>query len=318
MKTARLPHTDLIVSELIYGCMRIRGSWSEDPLSEEEIRAGLSPVRAALDAGINFFDHADIYGRGRCEELFGHLWKEAGVSRDQVILQSKCGIRPGLGYDFRPSHILSSVEGSLRRLRTDYLDLLLLHRPDPLMDPDAVAAALLELKASGKVRYFGVSNFTPATQDLLQSRLSEPLVTNQIRFGLGFPHPVEACLVAGRANEGGATRGEGILEYCMKQRIRPQAYSPVVYGGILEPPAKEDSPELLGLKQTLAEMAEEKGVGKDVLALAWVMRHPARIQPIVGSTRPERVKAAAAAVSLDIRHEDWYRLFIAARGHPLP
>ncbi len=318
MKTSILPHTDLSVSELIYGCMRIRGSWSPDALTEEEIAAGLRSVRAALDAGITFFDHADIYGRGRCEELFGHLWKQENVSRDQLVLQSKCGIRPGLCYDFRPDHIRQSVEASLQRLQTDYLDILLLHRPDILMEPDAIAAVFAELKAAGKVRYFGVSNFTPATQDLLQSRLPDTLVSNQIRFGLGFPNPVESWLVAGRENEGLSSRGEGILEYCMRHRIRPQAYSPVVYGGILEPLSPADSPTLRGLKECLNQMAAEKGVTPDVIALSWVLRHPAGIQPIIGTTRPDRIQAATQALELRLTHEEWYQLFIAARGHALP
>jgi len=318
MKTSILPHTDLSVSELIYGCMRIRGSWSPEALTEEEIAAGLRSVRAALDAGITFFDHADIYGRGRCEELFGHLWKREGVARDQLVLQSKCGIRPGLCYDFRPDYIRASVEGSLQRLQTDYLDILLLHRPDVLMEPDAIAEVFAELKASGKVRYFGVSNFTPAAQELLQSRLPDPLVTNQIRFGLGFINPVESWLVAGRSADGIQTRGEGILEYCMQHRIRPQAYSPVVYGGILEPLAESDTPALRGLKELLNAMAAEKGVSPDVIALSWVMRHPAGIQPIIGTTRPERIHTAARALDLPLSHEEWYSLFIAARGNALP
>lgn len=314
----QLPHTDFAVSDLIYGCMRIRGSWSDDPLSEEEIAAGLRSVRAALDAGIHFFDHADIYGRGRCEELFGHLWKREGVGRDQVVLQSKCGIRPGTCYDFRPDYIRTSVEGSLRRLQTDYLDILLLHRPDLLMEPDAIAEVFAELKASGKVRYFGVSNFTPAAQRMLQSRLPDMLVTNQIRFGLGFPNAVESWLVAGRANEGHFTRGEGILEYCMEHRIRPQAYSPIVYGGILEPVSDDDTPALRGLKECLNAMAEEKGVAPDVIALSWVLRHPAGIQPIIGTTRPDRIRTAVRALDLRLSHEEWYDLFIAARGYALP
>jgi len=318
MKYTSLPHTGLTVSELIYGCMRIRGSWSGAALTEEEITGGLRSVRAALDAGITFFDHADIYAHGRCEELFGHLWKREGVARDRLILQSKCGIRPGVGYDFRPDHIRRSVEGSLQRLQTDYLDILLLHRPDILMEPDAIAEVFAELKASGKVRYFGVSNFTPAAQELLQSRLPDPLVTNQIRFGLGFPNPVESWLVAGGANPGLSTRGEGILEYCMLHRIRPQAYSPVVYGGILEPLSETDSPALRGLKECLHAMAAEKGVAPDVIALAWVLRHPAGIQPIIGTTRPDRIQTAATALDLRLSHEEWYSLFIAARGHALP
>ena len=318
MKTLNLPQTDLTVSQLIYGCMRIRGAWSDSPLTETEIAGGLRSVRAALDAGISFFDHADIYGRGRCEEIFGHLWKREGVSRDTLVVQSKCGIRPGLAYDFRPDYIRSSVEGSLKRLQTDYLDILLLHRPDILMDPDAIAGVFAELKASGKVRYFGVSNFTPAAQRLLQSRLADPLVTNQIRFGLGFINPVESWLVAGRGNEGHLTRGEGILEYCMEHRILPQAYSPIVYGGIVEPISPEDPPALQNLKSRLREMAEAKNTTPDVLALAWVMRHPAGIQPIIGSTRPDRIEAAARALDVSLTHEEWYALLISARGEPLP
>jgi predicted oxidoreductase len=318
MNTRILPHTELEVSELIYGCMRIRGSWSDAPLTEAEIDKGLRSVRAALDAGITFFDHADIYAHGRCEEIFGHLWKREGVSRDRVVLQSKCGIRPGLGYDFRTEHILASVEGILKRLRTDYLDILLLHRPDLLMDPDAVAGAFVALREQGKVRHFGVSNFTPALQDLLQSGLTRPLVANQIRLGLGFLEPFESWLVAGGANPGVRTRGEGILEYCMRERVTVQAYSPVIAGGILEPLSDQDTPRLKGLKTLLATMAEAKGVTPDMIALAWVARHPAKIQAIIGTTRPERIHAAAASLTIHLSHEEWYQLFITARGQNLP
>ncbi|MCC5850200.1 MAG: aldo/keto reductase [Verrucomicrobia bacterium] len=318
MKKIVIPHTGLEVSELIYGCMRIRGRWSDDPLTEEEITNGLISVRAALDCGINFFDHADIYGRGRCEELFGHLWKRENVKRDALILQSKCGIRPGVGYDFRPDYIQKSVEGSLKRLQTDYLDILLLHRPDILMEPDAIAETFETLYAQGKVRYFGVSNFTPALQRMLQSRVSMPLITNQIRFGLGFTHPVESWLVAGGGQEGIRTRGEGILEHCMEVGVSVQAYSPVVGGGIMEPIQETDSERLRNLKEVLQTMAKEKGVGTDVLALAWVARHPAGIQPIIGTTRPERIQSAAAFGNVKLTHEEWYKLFIAARGQNLP
>lgn len=318
MKTLTLPHTSLTVSTLIYGCMRIRGTWTDAPLSQDDIATGLRSVRAALDAGITFFDHADIYGRGRCEEIFGHLWKREHIQRDTLVLQSKCGIRPGIAYDFRPGHIRTSVEASLKRLQTDYLDILLLHRPDLLMDPDAIAEVFAELKAAGKVRYFGVSNFTPAAQAMLQSRLPDPLVTNQIRFGLGFLPPVESWIVAGRTNEGSATRGEGILEYCIQHRIIPQAYSPIIYGGILEPLSADDPPALRGLKQTLRDLAEAKNTTPDALALAWVLRHPSRIQPIIGTTRPERIHSAVNALDLPLTHEEWYQLLIAARGAPLP
>jgi len=318
MQRQPLPHTDLLVSDFLYGCMRIRGDWRDAPLADDEIATGLRSVRAALDAGINFFDHADIYGRGHCEELFGHLWKRENIRRDALVLQSKCGIRPGTCYDFRREYLLESVDGILRRLRTDYLDLLLLHRPDLLMEPDEVAAAFAELHAAGKVRYFGVSNFTPAQQALLQSRLPAPLVTNQIRFGLGFPNPVAAGLVAGRDLPALSSRGEGVLEYCQQHRLRPQAYSTLVYGGILEPPADSDSPQLRSLKTTLRDTANAYSTTPDLLALAWVLRHPARVQPILGSTRPERILAAPKALDIRLSHEDWYRLTLAALGHPLP
>ena len=318
MRHFLLPHTDLQVSELIYGCMRIRGSWQDDPLAEEEIAKGLRSVRAALDCGINFFDHADIYGRGRCEELFGHLWTREQVRREDVVLQSKCGIRPGLGYDFRPEHILRSVEGSLQRLRTDYLDILLLHRPDLLMDPDAVADTFYQLHREGKVRYFGVSNFSPSLQRMLQSRLSLPLVTNQIRFGPGFVHPAASWLVAGGAETGAATRGEGVLEYAMETGFRPQAYCPVTAGGIMDPVSPEDSPVTRDLKTCLGRLAAELGTTPDVLAIAWVAKHPSGIQPIIGTTRPERIQAAVGFGDVDLTHEAWYEILNAARGRPLP
>jgi predicted oxidoreductase len=190
-----------------------------------------------------------------------------------------------------------------------------MHRPDILMETDSIAEVFAELKASGKVRYFGVSNFTPAAQQMLQSRLPDSLVTNQIRFGLGFINPVESWLVAGRNNEGRSTRGEGVLEYCMHHRILPQAYSPIVYGGILEPLSEEDSPALQQLKTTLKTLAETKNTTPDVVC---VMRHSSGLHRIIGTTRPERIHSAVKSLDLTLSHEEWYQLFIAARGVPLP
>jgi predicted oxidoreductase len=306
MECCRLPRTGLEVSRLIYGCMRLPADYA----------AARPAIHAALEAGINCFDHADIYGGGRCETVFGQVWDD-GVAREDIVLQSKCGIRPGR-YDFSYEHLTSAVEGSLQRLRTDYLDLLLLHRPDVLMDPYEVAEAFDDLFAAGKVRYFGVSNFTPTQIDLLAAVANQPLVANQIRLSLAFVHAFDSYIVAGNREQSPPFRGEGALEHALLNGVSIQAYSPLGEGLLSGKPVGADRPALAATAAKIAALADELGASREAVALAWLLRHPSNIQPILGSTNPERIAGACAATELELTREQWYDLYITARGQSLP
>ncbi len=226
MKTYHIANTPLEVTRLAYGCMGIGGGWAPGPLTERTGKDALAAVRAALDAGINFFDHADIYGRGRCEEAFAGIWKERPGLRQQIMLQTKCGIRfeddpePGnvRRYDFSREHILHSVEASLRRLKTDYVDLLLLHRPDALAQPEEIASAFDRLSDDGKARHFGVSNHSAAQIDLLKRAVRQPLVVNQLELNLVHNQLITAGTVVNQDEPSRAIHGEGTIEYCPAAR----------------------------------------------------------------------------------------------------
>ena len=319
METYLIPHTDLEVSRVAYGCMQL-GGWQAGPVSEQEKRAALEVVTTAYELGINLFDHADIYGYGRSEEAFSAVWRE--IPREEVVVQSKCGIilagdprynGPGR-YDLSYQHIVRSVEGSLRRLETEYLDILLLHRPDPLVQPEAVAEAFDELERSGKVRYFGVSNHSAWQIELLQAYLDQPLVVNQLELNLLHHHLIGEGIVVNVA-EGTGARTTGLLDYCRLNELLVQAWSPVAGGLLFQAEGDEGRRELVGL---IARLAEEKETTQEAIALAWLLRHPMGIQPVIGTTRPERVEASAAADAVHLRREEWYALLIAARGAPVP
>lgn len=324
MNSYKIPHTDLRASRLAYGCMNIGGRWDATSITADERRAAIDAVHAAFDAGINFFDHADIYMRGRSEEVFAEAIGELKVPRKDVIIQSKCGIRfggdPNPGdpgrYDFSYEHITRSAEGILRRLAIDTLDILLLHRPDPLMEPEEVARAFDHLHNSGKVRYFGVSNFTGPQIAHMQAALDQPLVANQVELSLLHHHLINDGVVAntGSAPAAGAA---GTLDYCQRRGILIQAWSPVAGGALFNPPA-DASQAVRQAAALVAHLAREKDTSLEAIVLGWLLRHPAPIQPVIGTTRPARIAASALADAVELSREEWYRLFIAARGGPLP
>lgn len=270
---------------------------------------GKNAVRAAVEAGYTHFDHADIYGAGECERLFGEILAESPGMREQLVLTSKCGIRkkgkagptaPKM-YDFSKSYIKSSVEGSLARLQTDYLDILLLHRPDFLMNPVEVAEAFSELKAEGKVRHFGVSNFTPSQVSLLQSAMEFPLVANQVEINI---HNTSAFT-------------DGTLDQCLELGICPQAWSPMA-GVIIPANGNSFSPEdEHRIREELAWQAEKYNSEDWLIQLAWLLKHPANIFPIIGSTQPARIQKAAKALEIPYEAADWYRLWEARTGKPV-
>jgi predicted oxidoreductase len=314
MKTQLLGRSSLVVSRLAYGCMRIPRTWEPAEITPQREADAKRAVRAAVEAGYTLFDHADIYARGESERIFGDLLAESPGLRDKMIIATKCGIRfPGdpapaspHRYDFSRQHILQSCEGSLRRLRIETIDLYQLHRPDLLMDPAEVCEAFETLRRQGKVREFGVSNFLPSFVDALQAQLPFPLIVNQVEIHLGRL----ACFY------------DGTLDQCLQRQITPLAWSPLG-GGFLGTGGtiRDDHPRkklLDGLISVLDEIAGRYGVSRTVMALAWLMKHPSRIIPIVGSVRPDHIADAARADALEVDREDWYRLLVAARGEKLP
>ena len=305
MKKINLGNSGLMASEIALGCMRINGM---------EVNDLEAYVHTALECGVDFFDHADIYGGGESEAVFGKLLKQSPEVREQMVLQSKCGIRPGR-YDFSKEHILESVDGSLKRLQTDHLDVLLLHRPDALMEPDEVAEAFTALESSGKVRYFGVSNFNSRQLELLQSSLKQKILVNQLQLSIMHTGMIDHALRTNTDFCHAEDRDGEILDYCRLKGITIQAWSPFQYGffeGVFV-----DNEKFPELNKTLAELSEKYGISKTALCVAWIQRHPARIQTIVGTTNPKRLQDICTAGNVRLSREDWYKIYLSA-GNELP
>lgn len=305
MKNLIIGDTNLEVSEIGLGCMRIT-----ELQDKKEVR---NLIDTAMDQGIDFFDHADIYDGGHAEEVFGEVVEPA--MRQNMIIQSKCGIIPGKAYDFSKEHILRSVEESLKRLRTDYLDILLLHRPDTLMEPEEVAEAFELLEKSGKVRYFGVSNQNSMQIELLNKYCGNRIKINQLQFSIVHCDIVDSGLNVNVHSEAGANRDGSILEYCRLKDITIQAWSPFQYGmfeGVFL--NNEKFPKL---NKLVDELAEKYQVTNNAIAVAWILRHPARIQPIVGTTNKNRLTDICKASEVNLTREEWYALYMAA-GKVLP
>jgi predicted oxidoreductase len=326
MKTMPLPQTDLVVSQILYGCMQIGGEWDKAPLTGPMRRQAMSIIRAALDEGINFFDHADIYCLGKSEQAFAGIWAEVPRLREKIILQTKCGIRfegdpldsSPARYDFSYEHIINSVNGSLSRLKTDYVDILLLHRPDPLVEPEEVARALDQLHQSGKVRYFGVSNHTAAQILLLKRYLNQPLVVNQIELNLIHSHVLNAGVVFNQDQPPYPVRSEGTFEYCREHAITIQAWSPLAIGAVTGKPIDDPQSVTAKVASLVKRMAAEKKTSPEAILVAWLMRLPGQVQPVIGTTNPARIRASCQGASLVLSREEWYLLFTAGRGAPLP
>ena len=305
MKTITLNNTNLSIPEIGMGCMRI--------VELENVDAVKGWVDTALEHGINFFDHADIYGKGRCEELFGQVLTPS--LREKIILQSKCSIRPGIAFDFSKEHILNSVDGILKRLNTEYLDILLLHRPDALMEPEEVADAFRILKESGKVRHFGVSNQTPMQMELLSKYCDEPLLINQLQLSIAHCPMINSGINANMYNDSGINRDGGVLEYCRLKDITIQAWSPFQYGmfeGIFL-----GNEKFAELNKVIDNLAEKYNVTNSAIAVAWILRHPVGIQTIVGTTNKDRIAQISKASEIRLTREEWYALYMAA-GNKLP
>lgn len=326
MKKLRIPNTDLEVSSIIYGCMMIGGDWTAKPLDDAARKKAVSSVRAAIDAGITFFDTADIYCRGKSDEAFSRIWSEVPGLRSKIVLQTKAGIRfpddPAKGdptrYDFSYEHIMRSVEGSLNRLKTDYVDILLLHRPDALVEGEEVARAFDELHASGKVRYFGVSNHSTDQIEYLRRFVAQPFVANQLELNILHSGLISAGVSVNQAFPPEPIHGQGTIEYCRLHSIMIQAWSPLAKGRLSGSPSKNPTERETKAAEAVAAMARKKGVPPEAILVAWLQRHPAHIQPVVGTTRPERIDAACKGDEVSLSREEWYTLFAAGRGAPMP
>ncbi|CAK11832.1 aldo/keto reductase family oxidoreductase [Rhizobium johnstonii] len=309
MKTYTLPQTDLNVSSIILGMMRISN------MSNGEIQ---QLVDGARDAGVTFFDHADVYGGAphRCEARFGEAISLTAAEREKLVIQSKVGIREGF-FDFSAEHILASVDQSLAALKTDYLDVLLLHRPDTLVEPEEVAAAFDTLKSAGKVRHFGVSNHTPGQVELLKTAVKQPLIVNQVQLSITHAPLIASGVAANMAGlDQSIDRDNGLLDYSRINGMMLQAWSPF-QKGFFDGVFLGDNENFADLNGAIDELAKAYGVTPTGIAVAWITRHPAKIQVVLGTTKPERVVEAAAGSSISMTREEWYRLFRAA-GHTLP
>lgn len=306
MKYIKLGKSNLKVPAIAVGCMR---------MLDLDAQAADTYIRTALDLGVNFFDHADIYGRGGCEELFGQVLTADPGLRDQMILQSKCGIVPGKMYDFSKKHILESVDGSLKRLHTDYLDVLVLHRPDALMEPEEVAEAFDSLVASGKVRHFGVSNENPWQIQLLSKYIRQDILVDQLQLSLTNASMISCGMEVNMFSEGAVNRDGGVLDFCRLNDITIQTWSPFQYGMFEGTFIGSDKyPEL---NKVLEELAKTYETSVTAIVTAWILRHPANMQMIAGSMKISRLKEICSACHVALTREDWYRLYLAA-GHILP
>ena len=280
-----------------------------------DVRSLEALIMTALEGGVDFFDHADFYGNHQSEVRFGEVLAANPSLRDRMIVQSKCGIRTGF-YDSSYEHIVASAENSLRKLHTDHLDALLIHRPDALAEPEEIARAFRDLKESGKVRYFGVSNHTPGQIDLLRRHVRQPLVANQVEISLLHLPLIDEGVVANTTGHAYASAA-GTLDYCRLHDIRVQAWSPLASGKLASTSEFSD-PAVRDTATLLRQLADAKGVTPEAIQLAWLLRHPAGIQPIVGTTDPVRLVACAAADEVPLSREEWYALFTAARGGRVP
>ena len=308
MKYYEIPHTNMRQSAVIQGCMRFKGMSSTEV---EQI------VNLCLENGINSFDHADVYGtagmRGECEQLFGQVLKENPGLRDKVYIQSKCGICKSEQdyYDFSKEHILEAVDGILTRLQTEYLDALLLHRPDTLMEPEEVADAFETLHQAGKVRYFGVSNMNPGQVELLDRAVDAPLVFNQLQLSIAHCPMIDTGLSVNNRIPQAVDYEGGILEYSRLKAMTIQAWSPF-QKGLFEGPFLTDWETYGELNAYIDQLAEKYNVTNTAIAVAWILRHPAHMQVILGTTNQKRIADACQGADITLTREEWYTLYAKA------
>ena len=314
MKTQKIGPSAIETSRIAFGCMKTALPWGPERDAEQEKR-GLAAIEKAIACGIDFFDHADIYASGKGEVLFGEFLKANPGLREKLFIQSKCGIRFDEPHRFDASkgYILQSVDGILARLDIDYIDCLLLHRPDALVEPEEVAAAFDTLSSAGKVKNFGVSNHPAGQIALLRKFVAQPLLVNQVKFNLMHAHTLEEP----QSYDQGVPAGGflGTLEYCRLHDITLQAYSPLLHGRLGQDDLNEQEQSTL---TALQKTAADHSVSVETILIAWILRHPSKIQPVIGTCNTERVANCAAATEIDLSREEWYALWAAARPRKLP
>lgn len=307
MRTIKLGTSDLQVPVVAVGFWRLNRN--------TDVKTAEDFIKTAIENGANFFDHADIYGGGEAEKIFSEAIGMNDSIREKIMIQSKCGIVPGKSFDFSKKHILESVDGSLKRLNTDYLDVLLLHRPDTFMEPEEVCEAFDILKANGKVRNFGVSNENIWQMEYLRQNLNVPLVANQMQLSIAHCPMIQSGLNVNMFNDSAIERGSGIIEYCRLNKITIQAWSPFQYG--FAKGTFIDNPDFPELNAKLSEMAEKYGVSKTTIVMSWILSHPAKIQPITGTLKKERMLECLKAADITLSREEWYAIYMSA-GNILP
>ncbi|MDR0885787.1 MAG: aldo/keto reductase [Clostridiales Family XIII bacterium] len=306
MRHITLGKTNLYVPTIAIGCMHLDG------VSRSQVETF---VQTALDEGANFFDHADVYAAGKCEEIFADVIGMNSSVREKVFLQSKVGIKPGVSFDFSKKYILEATDAVLKRLKTDYLDTLLLHRPDALFEPEEVAEAFDILSESGKVRNFGVSNQDPNMIQLLQKYVKQPIAVNQLQLSITNATMITQTLNMNMSDDLAIDKDNGILNFCRLNDITIQAWSPLQYGFFAGTFLGNDKfPEL---NAKLQELADKYNTGLGAIAFAWILRHPAKIQPVTGTVNPEHLKDILKAADIELTREEWYAIYLAA-GHRLP
>jgi len=306
MKKFKLGKSELEVPAIAVGCMRIGGL---------DLKQANVFINEALDLGANFFDHADVYGGGQCEEIFSKAVKMTPSKREKMILQSKCGIRPGVAFDFSKDHILRAVDGILKRLDTEYLDVLLLHRPDALVEPEEVAEAFDKLKMQGKVRNFGVSNQNPMQIMLLQKYLKQNIVANQLQLSITNANMIKQGMHVNMLDEGAVNRDGSVLDFCRLNEITIQPWSPFQYGffeGVFL-----GNEKFTELNKKINEIASKYNVSDTTMVLAWLLRHPANMQPVTGTMNLERLRDCVNACEIYLSKEEWYEIYLSA-GNILP
>lgn len=323
MKTFPLQAHLPAASRLAYGCMGLGGGWNEHPVNDDDIRQTHAVVDAALESGITFFDHADIYTFGKAEQVFGEVLKARPELRDNVVIQSKCAIRfeddqGPKRYDFSPEWVNESVDNILRRLHCEYLDILMLHRPDPLMEPAQLAEALHALQQSGKIRHVAVSNMHGAQIAHLQHYLDSPIVANQVELSLQKTAWIDEGVTAGHPASTGVGFTAGTLEYCQLNKVQIQSWGSLCQGLFSGRDVSSEPEHIKRTAELVARLAAEYQVSREAILLAFILRHPAAIQPVIGTTNVDRIRACQQALDVTLSREHWYALFESARGEELP
>ena len=312
-------------SRLIYGCMGLGGSWASGEYAAGDIDVAAAAVEAAIDAGITRFDHADIYRRGGAEAVFGEVLRRSPGLRERILLQGKVGIRlsgPGTPghYDLSAAAIRDGVAASIERLGVERLDVLLLHRPDPLAEPAEIAEAVTGLQRDGLIGAVGASNMSGAQLAALQEVLPTTLVANQLEMSLARHGFVDSTVLVNHPDSTGVDFPHGTLEHCRRHGMELQAWGSLAGGRYSGGPISHDDPTAAGTTAVVARIAADQGVSREAVVLGWLMRHPARISPVIGTTSPERIRACAEAVAVAaaMTRADWWELYVSARGRPVP